>query len=230
MGERFVNANQSERFVETNIGRHNYDFLINAAGLDSLEIAHKMGAATELKMVPIKGRYAISKEPGDIKMLVYPVPVEGAYVLGVHSTLTPEGYVKIGPTVFPAFGKENYDMMQGVSIKSISKAISNYAHLVTSKKDRGLIWHFISNELSKSLSIQRLLNDAAKLQDMKSSEFEWYKSGIRPQLFCTEKKQLMNDFMWCKSGEHAIHLLNVVSPGWTCAMPFADYVVESLVP
>ena len=47
----------------------------------------------------------------DINMLVYPVPEEGAYVLGVHSTLTTDGSVKIGPTVFPAFGKENYDMM-----------------------------------------------------------------------------------------------------------------------
>lgn len=180
-------------------------------------------------MVPIKGRYAISKEPGDIKMLVYPVPVEGAYVLGVHSTLTPHGFVKIGPTVFPAFGKENYDSFQGVSAKSLYSAICNYLRLVTSKKDRGLIWHFISKEFSKSISIQRLLNDAAKLQDMKSSEFEWYTSGIRPQLFCTDKKQLMNDFMWYKSGDQAIHLLNVVSPGWTCAMPFADHVVEELI-
>lgn len=154
--------------------------MINAAGLDSLEIAQKMGAATQLKMVPIKGRYAISKEPGNIKMLVYPVPVEGAYVLGVHSTLTPGGYVKIGPTVFPAFGKENYDMMQGVSLTSLTQAIGNYLHLASSKKERGLIWHFMSKEFLKSISIGRLLNDVSKLQDMQSSEFEWYKCGIRP--------------------------------------------------
>jgi L-2-hydroxyglutarate oxidase len=63
-------------------------------------------------MISIKGRYAISNEPNNnLKMLVYPVPAEGAYVLGVHSTLTTDGYVKVGPTVFPAFGKENYDML-----------------------------------------------------------------------------------------------------------------------
>ena len=123
LGEQFVSASEagSEKYVTTNLGQHAYDFLINAAGLESLEIAHKMGQATQFIMVPIKGRYAISKEPAkDIKMLVYPVPVEGAYVLGVHSTLTPQGYVKIGPTVFPAFGKENYDMMNGVSTASLS--------------------------------------------------------------------------------------------------------------
>jgi len=63
-----------------------------------------MGEATNLRMVPFKGRYAISKKPFQINMLVYPVPEEGAYTLGVHSTLTPDGFVKIGPTVFPAFG------------------------------------------------------------------------------------------------------------------------------
>jgi (S)-2-hydroxyglutarate dehydrogenase len=61
-------------------------------------------------MVPFKGRYAISENTlPDVKMLVYPVPAPGAYVLGVHSTLTTSGHVKIGPTVFPAFAKENYD-------------------------------------------------------------------------------------------------------------------------
>jgi L-2-hydroxyglutarate oxidase LhgO len=114
-------------------------------------------------MVPIKGRYAISKEPVDIKMLVYPVPAEGAFVLGVHSTLTPGGYVKIGPTVFPAFGKENYDMLQGVSLSSLASSVMNYSRLATSKKDRGLIWHFITKEIAKSISIGKLLRDVSQL-------------------------------------------------------------------
>lgn len=123
-----------------------------------------MGQATQFIMVPIKGRYAISKQPYDeIKMLVYPVPVEGAYVLGVHSTITPHGYVKIGPTVFPAFGNENYDMMKGVTPSSLASACLNYTRLLTSKKDRGLIWHFISKELTKSISISKLLTDVGKL-------------------------------------------------------------------
>lgn len=39
----------------------------------------------------------------------------------------------------------------------------------------------------------------------------------------------MNDFMWFENEGHALHLLNVVSPGWTCAMPFADHVVQNLI-
>jgi (S)-2-hydroxyglutarate dehydrogenase len=85
-----------------------------------------MGQALSLRMVPFKGRYAISKEPMSLNKLVYPVPEAGAYVLGVHSTITTDGYVKIGPTVFPAFGKENYDYLQGVTMSSFFQTSSDY--------------------------------------------------------------------------------------------------------
>ena len=55
--------------------------------------------------------YAISDRKLDhiYKTLVYPVPLKGAFVLGVHSTLTYDGYLKIGPTLSPAFSLENYE-------------------------------------------------------------------------------------------------------------------------
>lgn len=52
-------------------------------------------------------------------MLVYPVPVKGAYVLGVHSTITVDGRLKVGPTVFPAFSNENYDNLENIKLKSL---------------------------------------------------------------------------------------------------------------
>lgn len=85
-------------------------YFINAAGQQSLDIAHEHGVGTEFDFFPMKGLYAISERPLDhlYKTLVYPVPIAGAYFLGVHSTLTIDGHVKIGPTVAPAFGVENY--------------------------------------------------------------------------------------------------------------------------
>ena len=52
--------------------------------------------------------------------------------MGVHSTLTTDGYVKIGPTVFPAFGKENYDMTTGVTAASLLKSVRDYGSLLRS--------------------------------------------------------------------------------------------------
>ena len=53
-------------------------------------------------------------------------------MLGVHSTLTTDGHVKIGPTVFPAFGNENYDWLNGVSLASLGSNLVNYGQLLRS--------------------------------------------------------------------------------------------------
>lgn len=43
----------------------------------------------------------------DVKTLVYPIPVNQA-MIGIHSTITTDGYVKVGPSISPAFSNENY--------------------------------------------------------------------------------------------------------------------------
>jgi hypothetical protein len=52
-------------------------------------------------------------------MCVYPVPVKGAFFLGVHSTMTPYGELKIGPAAIPAFSLENYSGLENVNWKDI---------------------------------------------------------------------------------------------------------------
>jgi len=120
------------------------------------------------------------------KMLVYPVPVKGAYVLGIHSTITVDGRVKIGPTVFPAFAKENYDGLENVTLKSLLELGSAYTLMAMSKKERGMIWQFMRYELKKSLFIDELVKDCNEIQSMDKKDFSnFYKAGIRPQLFDT---------------------------------------------
>ena len=91
---------------------------INAAGFDSLRIAQQNFFASDYVMLPLKGRYVIcDKDVSDrYKTIVYPVPVKGAFNLGVHSTLTMDGRIKFGPTVFPAFSGANYDYLEGISL------------------------------------------------------------------------------------------------------------------
>ena len=114
-GVEYIEASQTkdtEISVKTNKGSIHARFMINAAGQGALDIAQQFSFGKNLISVPIKGRYAISSKPLEqYKMIVYPVPVKGAYVLGVHSTITVDGRVKVGPTVFPAFAQENYDYL-----------------------------------------------------------------------------------------------------------------------
>ena len=53
----------------------------------------------------------------------------------------------------------------------------------------------------------------------------WDRPGIRAQLVDTEQRTLVQDF--CIEGdERSLHVLNAVSPGWTCAIPFSQFVCD----
>lgn len=163
--------------------------MINAAGLHALNIAHSQGLATDYTMLPIKGRYAISKDPAmadKYQTLVYPVPVDGNFALGVHSTLAVDGHVKLGPTVFPAFSPENYDYADGINARGLVSSIRGYTRVLQSSKARGLAKLFLTKELRKSLSIEQLVKEAQGFQslgDAPASEiakqFQFYRAGIR---------------------------------------------------
>lgn len=89
-------------------------------------------------MLPLKGRYVIcDKNVSDrYKMIVYPVPIKGAFNLGVHSTMTMDGRIKFGPTVFPAFSEANYDYLDGVNIQGLIKALHAYTYVLRSPHER----------------------------------------------------------------------------------------------
>lgn len=163
---------------------------INAAGLGALKLAHSQGLAERFAMLPLKGRYAISKESsmGNMyNMLVYPVPVKGAFVLGTHSTLAINGHVKLGPTVFPAFSPENYDMFENINAEGLKNSLHAFTKVALSSKSRGLIKLFLTEEIKKSMSIKTLLSQASKFQSFGdgstaelASRFRFYRAGIRP--------------------------------------------------
>ena len=53
------------------------------------------------------------------------------------------------------------------------------------------------------------------------------KVGIRPQLMDLKKKQLEMDCV-IETGQNSIHVLNAISPAFTCAMAFAPFVVNKI--
>jgi L-2-hydroxyglutarate oxidase LhgO len=55
----------------------------------------------------------------------------------------------------------------------------------------------------------------------------WGRSGIRAQLLDTRTRKLEMDFVIEGDG-HSLHVLNAVSPGWTCSIPFATHVVDEI--
>ena len=76
----------------------------------------------------------MSKTPiaSQYKTIVYPVPLPGSFTLGVHSTMTPDGFVKIGPTTSPSFSLENYRGFQNINFGDLKQIFLSYALLTLS--------------------------------------------------------------------------------------------------
>ena len=49
--------------------------------------------------------------------------------------------------------------------------------------------------------------------------------GIRAQLVNADSGKLEQDFI-VKRDRNVVHVLNAVSPGWTCSIPFARWIVD----
>ena len=55
----------------------------------------------------------------------------------------------------------------------------------------------------------------------------WGRPGIRTQLVDVRERRLEMDFRY-EGDDRSFHVLNAVSPGFTCALPFAAHLVDEI--
>lgn len=205
------------------------DKYINTAGLYADKIARDFDVGEKYCIVPFKGVYLECTDPAvELRTNIYPVPNLKNPFLGVHFTVTPYGKVKIGPTAMPAFWRENYTGYKGFIPSEFYEIISTQMKLFkeNSFNFRGLAYE----ELRKFNS--RYLRKLASLlvQSMDLSPFKkWGKPGIRAQLLDLQNLSLVQDFV-VEKGDRSVHVLNAVSPAFTCSFPFAEWVIENYCP
>lgn len=214
----------SDHVAQTTKGTIHYQQLINSAGAYADKIAHAFGIAREYYFLPFKGIYKklIPEKAHLVNGNIYPVPNLHNPFLGVHFTKNIQGDVYVGPTAIPAFGRENYGLLQGID--------SEAWHILKTQ-----LQLFLSNPQFRHVALEEpkkyvsscFFNDAKKL--VKTLEKGWLTStnkvGIRPQLIDMNKKELMMDFFAIKE-DHTLHILNAISPAFTSSMAFAKYIMN----
>lgn len=216
-----------EQSIETSAGIFEANYLINVAGLYADKIGNDFGFSKDHRILPFKGLYLYSDEPaGSLKTHIYPVPDLKNPFLGVHFTITTDGKIKIGPTAIPAFWREQYQGWSNFNANELTEIIFRQAKLfLSSSFDFKTLAYREIKKYSKPL----LVSLAAKLArgvDIKHYR-KWGQAGIRAQLLNIKKKELEMDFV-LEGDHHTMHILNAVSPGLTCALPFADYVCDQI--
>lgn len=196
--------------------------LLNCAGLYADRLAGH--AARDLQIVPFRGYYAELKETRRhlVRSHVYAAPDLEFPFLGVHLSRRVDGRVIIGPGAMLAFGRQAYRLSQ-VNLEELMQTLlwPGFYRLFASRGFRRLL----RSEISKSLFLPAIVREAAQLvPEIRSEDLVASYAGNRAQLVSRDGK-LVDDLV-VREEDRTVHVLNAVSPGLTCSLPFGDYLAD----
>jgi L-2-hydroxyglutarate oxidase LhgO len=217
----------ANRKVRTNQDSIQAGYVVNAAGLYADKIAMDYGFSEKYRILPFKGLYLYSDEPpGAIRTNIYPVPDLRNPFLGVHFTITADGKAKIGPTAIPALWRENYEGFGNVNFREFVEVASRGLGLLTGA---GFDFRRLAmEEIAKYSRSNMVLLASLLAEGVAERNYQtWGRPGIRAQLLDITKKKLEMDFV-LEGDNRSMHVLNAVSPAFTCSLPFASYVCDHI--
>jgi len=213
--------------VRTSAGPYQAGYVVNAAGLYADRIARHFGFSERYRILPFKGLYLYAGDnAGALRTNVYPVPDLRNPFLGVHFTVTVNGKAKIGPTAIPAMWREQYEGYGGFKLKEFLEIlVRTFGLLALSAFD---FKRLAVRELAKYSRTRLVSQAAALLNGVHREQYRtWGVPGIRAQLLDIKARKLEMDFI-LEGDRHSMHVLNAVSPAFTCSLPFSRYVGQRI--
>lgn len=214
--------------IQTTKGEFETEKFVNCAGLYADSVAHNFGFGRRYTMIPFKGLYLeYAKNKTDIRTNIYPVPNLKNPFLGVHFTKTVTGKIKIGPTATPAFWRENYQGFARFQLFELL-AVGSFESKLLLTNSFG--FRDLAAEEIRKYNRKYFIDLACKLvQKIDPEGFgNFTRPGIRAQLLNKEKLTLVQDFV-IEGDKKSIHVLNAVSPAFTCSFPFAEYILQNFI-
>ena len=227
----FFNAKEiafspDKKTVEINQQQVSYGFLFNCAGAGADLVAKKFGLAQDYTLVPFKGIYYKIRPARDylVNSNIYPVPDIDLPFLGVHLTRVVSGDVYVGPTAIPAFGRENYGILNGLEFKESFKIGKDLISMYLENKQNFRL--LVHTEVRKYLKPWFVEAAQKLMHEIKSDDLiPCDKVGIRPQLINVKTKSLEMDYI-LENTESSLHVLNAISPAFTSSLAFSEWIVE----
>jgi L-2-hydroxyglutarate oxidase LhgO len=215
------------RAVKTSRGPVEAGYVVNAAGLYADVVARDFGFGMNLRVLPFKGLYLYSDEPpGALRTNLYPVPDLRNPFLGVHFTVTVDGHVKIGPTAIPCLWREQYGGTSRFRARELGQMVRIGVPLFFRA---GFDFRALAFEEVRKYWKPHLVKQAGALAEgVTASQYRrWGRPGIRAQLVDVRRRALVMDFH-LEGDEQSMHVLNAVSPAFTCSFPFARTVCDRI--
>jgi len=210
--------------LETERGPVRGRYLVVCAGLQADRLAKMAGLQVDFSIVPFRGDYyRLPKTRSDlVSTLVYPVPDPRLPFLGVHLTLTTEGYITVGPTAMLALARERYSKW-AVNIRDMTEALAyGGTWRLLSHFPRAGIHEFLHAIFRRSyLKAAQRYCPVLEIEDLNHHE-----CGVRAQAV-TSSGVMVHDFLLERTAR-SVHVCNAPSPAATSAFPIADSIVESI--
>ena len=208
--------------VRTSDGLREASVVLNCAGLYADRLAGAL--AGDMRIIPFRGYYA-ELRPGRTDLIrshVYAAPDLTFPFLGVHLSRRTDGRVIVGPGAMLAFGREAYRLAQVQPRDLLSTLLwPGFYRMILRPRFRALV----RSEVMKSLFLARIADEARLLiPELKAGDLVRSYAGNRAQVV-SRSGDLVDDIVVRRSGR-TVHVLNAVSPGLTCSLPFGSYLAE----
>jgi len=222
-----IEDNDGGYTLKTNKGKLTASYLVNAAGLHADTFAHQLDVGKNYHIVPFRGEY-YELSPASrslVNTMIYPTPDPDLPFLGVHFTRRADDKVIVGPNAVLAMGREAYDNT-AVNSRDLAAMIGYRGvwRLLASRK----MVRVAMDELGKSFSKARFTNAARKLvPEITAEDLHKSYAGIRAQVVSSDGR-LVQKPLFVKTAD-SVHVLNAVSPGLTCSLPFGEHVADIVV-
>jgi L-2-hydroxyglutarate oxidase len=206
------------------------EFIINAAGGESIDIAHSIEVARNLTDVHFRGEYwKAPKEYYNLtKTSVYSVPDFPDYpFLDPHWIIRVDGTCEIGPNAVPVFSPYGYTKSENLKEfvpKMLEMLGSGARKAIFDKQFQELAINEIQSSMSKTVMIDRVRRFLPKIEPHKITEKGT--AGIRSSVI-NERGKFEPDVILLEE-ENSFHILNYNSPGATGALPFASQIIQNL--
>ncbi len=206
--------------LRTSVGEMSGEIVINCAGLHSDRLAGPL--ARDLRIVPFRGYYAELAPPRRalVQSHIYPAPDLNFPFLGSHLSRRTDGRVIVGPGATLSLGRDAYRLTQ-VNWRDVFDTLC-WPGLYRLLRRPGFP-ALVRTEFLKSLSLKRICEEARRLiPSLRPSDLIWSFAGNRAQLV-SRRGELVDDVL-LRETPRALHVLNAVSPGLTCSLPFGEEI------
>ncbi len=207
--------------IRTDAGDVAAKVVVNAAGLFADRLAKHL--APEYRVIPFRGYYAqlADDQRHLVRSHVYAAPDPRFPFLGVHLSRRVDGAVAVGPGAMLAFGREGY------SLASLAGGgfLGNLGFPGFWRMWDGAMMAQVRRELGKSLSRRAVGKEAqALVPAVDPKRLRPLRAGNRAQMVGRDGK-LVDDIL-VRVTQDAVHVLNAVSPGLTCSLPFGAELAQ----